>query len=374
MGHDLTIFGSSEWPVSERPAGRFVAMQGRTPGSFARELQHYHPSEACDVVFSLERVAECDFWRAGDGVHASWLERRKVLEPWWKSAWRMFDGKHRQLLGLEQRMLRSPRLKGVIANSRLVAEELQRFHGLDPAKIHVVYNGLPKADFRFHPGMRADARARLDAGPDDVLIAFVGTGWVRKGLPWAIEAVELCARKTGSPLRLIVAGRGNSKNLANRRTSFIGPVKPVTPLLMAADIFILPTIYDPFSNATLEAYATGLPVLTTKANGFSEVMEQPIDGQVLENGWDIQVMAAALERMLPLVSGVEARLERVKRASKYTMDLNLEETLRIINTGMSSSVSSAPSAPTPAPETGPSKQEVPQEAANPPRNAIPAVV
>ena len=330
MGHDVTIFGSPEWPVNERPPGKFITVQGHSPARFAKELWNLNPSGLCDMVYSLERVNACDYFRAGDGVHLSWLERRKVLEPWWKGAWRRFDKKHRQLLSLEQRMLRSPQLKGVIANSRLVAEELQQYHGLAPSMVHVVYNGLPTADFRYHPEMRKDARARLSASPEDILVAFVGTGWARKGLPWAIEAVELCARKTGAPLRLIVAGRGSSKGLSNRRTTFIGPISPVTPLLMAADIFMLPTVYDPFSNASLEAYATGLPILTTKANGFSEVMQQPIDGQVLENGWEIQVMAAALETMLPLAGNEDARLERVRRASKYTMDLNLQKTLEVL--------------------------------------------
>lgn len=337
MGHEVTIFGSPEWPISQRPAGTFMAVPGHSPGRFARELWNLAPNASCDLIYSLERISNCDFYRAGDGVHASWLERRKVLEPWWRVMWRKFDRKHRQLLALESRMLRSPQLKGVIANSRLVAEELRQYHGLDASKVHVVHNGLPQSDFRFHPEMRRDARDRLNAAKDDILVAFVGTGWARKGLPWAIEAVELCARKTGAPLKLFVAGRGTPKGLANRRTTFLGPVSPVAPLLMAADLFILPTVYDPFSNATLEAYATGLPILTTKANGFSEVMQQPIDGQVLENGWEVQVMALALEQMLPLAGNDEARLERVKRASKYTMDRNLQQTLEVLTKAGSAS-------------------------------------
>ena len=57
-------------------------------------------------------------------------------------------------------------------------------------------------------------------------------------------------------------------------------------LYAAADIFILPTLYDPFSNASLEALAAGLPVITTRGNGFSEVIET----EFTELWWRIRAM------------------------------------------------------------------------------------
>src|SRR5256885_5550154 len=50
--------------------------------------------------------------------------------------------------------------------------------------------------------------------------------------------------------------------------SFVGVVRDMPALYGSADVFLLPTVYDPFSNACLEALAAGLPVITTKANGF----------------------------------------------------------------------------------------------------------
>src|SRR5439155_1037214 len=57
----------------------------------------------------------------------------------------------------------------------------------------------------------------------------------------------------------------------------------LAPRYAAADIFILPTIYDPFSNACLEALASGLPVITTRSNGFSEIIENEVHGSFVDD-------------------------------------------------------------------------------------------
>jgi UDP-glucose:(heptosyl)LPS alpha-1,3-glucosyltransferase len=57
---------------------------------------------------------------------------------------------------------------------------------------------------------------------------------------------------------------------------------------------VLPTIYDPFSNAALEALAAGLPVITTRANGFSEIMREGVDGTVLDAPDDLRALVAAV--------------------------------------------------------------------------------
>lgn len=336
-GHRVTVYGSPEWPEADRPAGcGFQAVPGRTPRDFAAALRALEPSGAggCDVVYSLERVENCHYYRAGDGVHAAWLERRKVLDPWWKIAWRGLDPKHRQLLRLERTMLTAPELRGVIANSHLVAEELRRIHGLDLARIHVVHNGLPDREFGYDAGVRAAERQRLGLRADETAVVFAGTGWERKGLRWAIAATERAARSTSVPLRLLVAGRGKAERYRHPIATFLGPVKPIRPLLMAGDIFILPTVYDPFSNATLEAFAAGLPVVTTRANGFSEIMLHPEDGAAVEHGSDVPALAAALEQLLPLAASETSRTARVQRASQHTMERNVRETLAVLTAGL----------------------------------------
>ena len=89
------------------------------------------------------------------------------------------------------------------------------------------------------------------------------------------------------------AGRGNPRPYLKRmppgaagRVRFLGPVSDMAACYAAADVFVAPTLYDPFSNACLEALAAGLPVLTTPANGFSEILTPGRDGEVIASPAD----------------------------------------------------------------------------------------
>jgi UDP-glucose:(heptosyl)LPS alpha-1,3-glucosyltransferase len=97
-----------------------------------------------------------------------------------------------------------------------------------------------------------------------------------------------------------------------------------------ADIFILPTIYDPFSNACLEALACGLPVITTRANGFSEIMEDRIHGSIVDLGDDVADLGNALEAWSDVTCRAAARSSILKRAAQFDISKNVEQTLAIL--------------------------------------------
>src|SRR4029434_7340787 len=69
-----------------------------TPFEFAHHVRESCKQAPCDFLLSLERIWECDAYRAGDGVHASWLERRARFEPRWRPFLRRFNRKHREIL------------------------------------------------------------------------------------------------------------------------------------------------------------------------------------------------------------------------------------------------------------------------------------
>ncbi len=101
---------------------------------------------------------------------------------------------------------------------------------------------------------------------------------------------------------LIVVGKDRHEQwyqrLAKRlglsaRVHFFGPQKNVIPFFQAADAFVLPTIYDPFSNASLEALAMGLYTVTSSANGCSEVIGEGA-GSVIQ---DLQSTTSVSEAM-----------------------------------------------------------------------------
>lgn len=255
---------------------------------------------AYDLVQSHERIACCDVYRAGDGVHRAWLERRVRAEG---GAWRTLGPFHRYTLDAEARLFTSPRLKAVICNSAMVRDEIVRHFGTDPSRLHVIRNGVDTT--AYSPALRVTLREPLRTSlgiPDhEPLFLFVGSGFARKGAGTAIEAL---ARLPGGTLAIVGRDKHAARYqaLAERlgvatRVHFAGPQQDVKPWYGAADAFVLPTIYDPFPNAALEALACGLPVVTSDGCGAAEVLADPACGYVVP-ARDAAALAAAMEQLL----------------------------------------------------------------------------
>ncbi len=323
-GHSCVLFTGAGWKGAW-PFGEVCAVPGGSPRAFAGALAALDPSARCDTVFSLERVWNCDCYRAGDGVHRAWLERRSRFEPGWKTWFRAAQPKHRALLELETALFRAGGAPAVIANSNMVKEEIIRHFGGNPGRIHVIYNGVATPPRR--PAARAEARRLLGLEEGTLAVLFAGSGWERKGLAFAIEGIRAAASK---PL-LLVAGRGDPGRFSGaERTRFLGPVQDMESVLAASDVFLLPTIYDPFSNACLEALAAGLPVITTEANGFSEIIRSGVEGEILADPSDASAIARAVDGWSDPKRRGEIRPRLAQLASRFTVEANLRATLEVL--------------------------------------------
>jgi UDP-glucose:(heptosyl)LPS alpha-1,3-glucosyltransferase len=258
--------------------------------SFARAARAAWLAGGYDLVQSHERIPGCSIYRAGDGVHAEWLEIRRAQEG--SGAAIAFNPYHRYVCAAERRMFADPALRAVVCNSAMVRGEIEGRFGVAPGKLHVVYNGVDLEHFhpRHRAALRAVARAELGLGERDFLFLFVGSGFWRKGLDAALAALAAC----GDPsLRLAVAGQDkNRAQYAARvdasglggRVYLLGGRDDVRPLYAAADCFLLPTRYDPFPNTALEALAMGLPAIVGKRCGAAEILRAGESGWICDPG------------------------------------------------------------------------------------------
>lgn len=299
---------------------------------FSRGVQHLMGEGRFDLVQSHERIPGCDIYRAGDGVHATWLAlRNKPLDAY--SPW------HRHTLAAEAAMFRHPSLRAVICNSHMVKDDIARRFGVPDEKLQVIYSGVDLE--AFHPRLRADqGRAlrqkvlgethRAGVGRDDngaaPVILFVGSGYERKGLPSLLRAVATMKR---GDARLWVVGRDKDEMLmrklaqtlgVDQRVMFLGAQTDVRPFYGAADVFALPTLYDPFPNAALEALACGLPLLTTNTCGAAELVTTR-NGVVIKAG-DVAALATSLDALCASSSD----MRDAARASVAHLDLTLMAT------------------------------------------------
>src|SRR4030095_4858445 len=334
-GHEVHLVATNEWPEDQWPNASIKRLRATSVIGFAEELEQIRPQLHCDVLFSLERVWSCDVYRAGDGVHRRWLARRRRFEVPLKQFVRAAGRKHRDLLHLEESLFEKRSAGQVIAASQMVADEITGLYGYPSDKIDLVRNGVPLDRFQFDPELREKSREELNLKPDQVALLFAGSGWERKGLLFAIEAMALCKDRK---MRLLVAGRGGARPYKTTRlrfwredpVQFLGEVAALVPAYAAADVFILPTIYDPFSNACLEALASGLPVITTHSNGFSEIIENGVHGSIVDHPANLVGVRDAIHFWSDSSRRDAARSANIERASHFDISKNVAQTLEIL--------------------------------------------
>lgn len=324
-GRKVTLFTAADWPREEWNFGPVIQVAGSSAIAFADALEKT-PRDNCGFLLSLERLWKCDAYRAGDGVHRAWLERRNELAGPLQKLSRVFNRKHAATLELEESLFAKRGASRVIANSQMVKEEIVRFYGYPEDRIDVVYNGVPRPAIERREEDRAATRQSLGIGKDDVAVLFAGSGWERKGLRCAIEAVE----RGNERMRLFVAGQGDHRKFRSSRVQFLGVVREMASLYLATDIFLLPTLYDPFSNACLEALAAGRPVITTRANGFSEIVESGRHATVVEKPDDVTAISEALQYWSDPARRAQAQIDNLALAAQFDISRNVAETLKIL--------------------------------------------
>jgi UDP-glucose:(heptosyl)LPS alpha-1,3-glucosyltransferase len=325
-GHEVMLFTTPAWPESEWP-GKINRITAIGPIEFADELERVNPRSHCHALVSLERVWRCDFFRAGDGVHRAWLERRARFDAPLRKLARAFSRKHEGILQLEKALLSNGGASRVIANSAMVRDEIVNYYGFPADAIDLIRNGVRVSEFGPAPLKRAAARAQLHLAETDVAVLFLGSGWERKGLRFAVAAVESVRNDR---MRLLIAGRGNRSKFRSCSARFFGEVADVRPLLSAADIFLLPTLYDPFSNASLEAMAAGLPVVTTRANGCSEIIEERIHGSIVDRADNIAALGEALRFWSDESRRKKAQLVLLEHATQFDLSRHIAQTLETV--------------------------------------------
>lgn len=246
-----------------------------------------------DIVQSHERTLAQDVYRAGEGCHRAYLA---AMGP--PRGRRVY---HAITLALEGRLFaRTPRIVAIAARGR---QEIQRCYGVPEARLCVVYNGVDLE--HFHPDHRGRHREAVlrEAGLDSesFVVLFVGSGFERKGLATAIEALAAMSDSTACLLVIGKGVRAPFERLAEElgvksRLRLLGPRPDTERWYAAADVVVLPTRYEPFGNVHLEALASGVPMVASNRAGGAELIENGVNGYVVDP-LDAAAAARALDRI-----------------------------------------------------------------------------
>ena len=240
----------------------------------------------------------------------------------------------RWMAGIESALFARRNSRTWIVLSAAMKRSFIRDHTIPPGRIFVVPNGVDST--RFSPDnsarYREEVRGRLSLAPGGQVVLFLGGDWPRKGLAQAIEALSLLP---GSGATLLVVGSGNIpsyRNLAMRcriegRVIFTGPTRESWRYYAASDVYLLPSLYEPFGLSILEAMASGLPVLVSRDSGAAELIHDGVDALLIQDPRDVAKLSAKLGALLK-DADLRARLGKQARrtALRYPWNRVARET------------------------------------------------
>jgi UDP-glucose:(heptosyl)LPS alpha-1,3-glucosyltransferase len=333
-GHDIHVFSAENWPdntLCVHKIGSLKKPSFISQGIFAFVSRAKIKREHFDCVISFDRTLFQDIYRAGDGCHREWLSKRKRIASMFKKASFLLNPHHHVLLYLEKKCFLNSKL--IIANSNMVRGDITKHYSVSHKKIKVVYNGVDLKRFRPIDKLKKTDMKNFFGITEGKVILYIGADAKRKGLTTLLKAYSLLpARGT----RVVVVGCRNASLLSltrnlgiDEQVTFWSNEKEIEKVYLLADVFVLPTIYDPFSNATLEAMASGLPVITTSSNGASELIDNGMQGYVLDDPLDTATLSQNISAVLQNSEhmGNKARL----RAEDCSLEKAVNKIMEIIS-------------------------------------------
>lgn len=197
----------------------------------------------------------------------------------------------------EQLCFRANRSATFVCVSEGVADEMREHYPEARERVITIHNGVDTGAFA--PGVRSDEaaamRATLGVSHERLVAAFVGGEWERKGLGAVIHALALAGEWD-----LVVAGDGDQRRYrdlarslgVSERVHWLGVTRDVQLVYQLADALVFPSRYEAFPLVTLEAAASGLPILATPVNGVRELVRDGESGFLITR--EPQVIAERL--------------------------------------------------------------------------------
>ena len=322
LGHRVTVIGEGiDDELRSEVEFIPVAVNRQTSWnrnrSFSDNCRKIIRTQPFDIVHGLSRVEGLDTFRVTDPMQTHWVKvwYRNPITQWLQQR----NPRHRAIFNLEQRLYHRSGVRRVIVQSKLDARLLVEYFGVDESRIRHIVNGV---DTRvFHPGVRnersivreelsrdfnrirgtANTVGHFDLAENTPLIVFASMDFRRKGLDSLLSAMS---RLKDRETRLLVLGNGDiagyqrmAKNLdLTHRVLFAGRQSSIQRFYGAGDLFVLPTIYEPFPNVNLEAMACGTPVITTSTAGGCDIIQPGFNGYVIPDAWSVDALAEQIDQ------------------------------------------------------------------------------
>lgn len=183
----------------------------------------------------------------------------------------------------------------VVAVSNLTRNIVINRYGIDKSRVFTVHNAVDFSDRK---------EVKTEKAIKEKVITFLGRITFQKGPEYFIEAANKVL-KAYPNVRFVMAGSGDMMNKMVKRVAqlkigtkftFTGFLtgEDVSKMYSQSDVYVMPSVSEPFGISPLEAMRMGVPVIISKQSGVSEVLEHAIK----VNFWDIDALADAMYGLL----------------------------------------------------------------------------
>ena len=362
-GDRVTVF-TGEWKgptapgitVEKVPVVRLASWLKVLSFAYFSKRRIMGAGERFDVVVAFDRTLVADIYRAGNACHREWQAFRSANEGLGGRISMAVNPLNGVINAIERRLFSTvSRGRGrIVVLSEAGMRQIRRHYDVAPDRFVVI---PPAVDFsRFDAAgaaaPRDGVREELGAGADTLVVLHVGSGFKIKGLRSTVEAMA-ALKARGVDALLVVAGRddrGEARlgRLARRlgagdRVRFLGGVKDVARLYSASDVFCVPSLFETFGVAAVEALYAGLPVIVGRGAGVASAIEEwnaagEAAGTVVDVPARADRLADAIERTwkeeaaLRAGGGLEDRRRRRRAlASRCGPDAVMESFLSLID-------------------------------------------
>ncbi|MBL7972135.1 MAG: glycosyltransferase family 4 protein [Prolixibacteraceae bacterium] len=184
----------------------------------------------------------------------------------------------------------------IITVSNLTRNIVIDKYDIDPRKVTTVYNAVEP--------IPEEEKMLLKKGVDEKIVTFLGRITMQKGPEYFVEAASLVLRKMDN-VRFVMAGSGDMMNAMVKRVAelkiadrfhFTGFLKgdDVFDMFRMSDVFVMPSVSEPFGIVPLEAMQANVPVIISYQSGVSEILNYAIKIDY----WDTYAMADAIYGLL----------------------------------------------------------------------------
>lgn len=301
------------------PFPRFIR-----PISFAYFTNKRIRSKDFDLVHGHDRIFRMDLFTMHGIPHRTWIKeaRHKPLS--------LFD---RSTAWVEEKGIKGSHIPMILAVSTLVKDELLKVYDIPESKIRVIHPGVSIDRFSTlnRESCRYEIRQRHGLLENDVVVLFVGMNFEIKRLDLVVKGVAALVAKgnRNSNLKVLVVGKGGKEQYLTLardltiadRVIFVGVTREIEKYYLASDIFAMPSQFDTFGLAVLEAMTAGLPVIITRKVGARDLIDPGIQGFVLPE----EPSPLDLSEKLAFLMEEENRIKMGKSAQEVALHYTWDE-------------------------------------------------